>query len=166
MSLFEQRKRRFLRGCRLNGSNFNPRSIDMHEKKIYITVTDMKKLQDLIQNDDGHNGYQEPYLKQLKEELDKAVVVRPEGVPSDVITMNTEVKFRDLDTQETFAYRIVYPADANPETKYLSVLAPVGTALLGLRVNDTVEWPVPAGIRRLRIEDVLYQPEANGAFHL
>lgn len=138
----------------------------MSEKKIFITTNDREKLLDLITAGLDTPEAGKEYLRRLKTELDRAEVVSPENVPSDVVTMNTRVKFRDLDSQEIFSYRIVYPSRANPERKKVSVLAPIGTALLGCRVNDVVEWPVPAGIRRLKIEEVLYQPEANGAFHL
>jgi regulator of nucleoside diphosphate kinase len=62
-------------------------------------------------------------------------------------------------------YELVYPADADMAHGRLSVLAPVGTAILGYRRGDVIEWPVPAGLRRLRVEEVLYQPERAGALH-
>ncbi len=138
----------------------------MDTKKLYITTQDMEKLQALIASGVNSYGHHSAYLSQLRAELNKAEIVKPEMVPSDVVTMNTRVKFKDLETKETFTYWIVYPGNADPEKSRVSVLAPIGTALLGYRVSDVVEWPVPAGIRRLQIEEVLYQPEADGAFHL
>jgi regulator of nucleoside diphosphate kinase len=82
------------------------------------------------------------------------VVPRAE-LPPDVVTMNATVRLRDLETGEEETYTLVYPADADIAENKLSVLAPVGTALLGYRAGDVVEWPVPAGVSRFRIEEVL-----------
>ena len=79
-------------------------------------------------------------------------------VPSDVVTMSSIVSLRDLDSGETEEYELVYPADADLENNRISILAPIGTAILGYRVGDVIEWPVPGGLRRLRVEEVLYQP--------
>jgi regulator of nucleoside diphosphate kinase len=61
---------------------------------------------------------------------------------------------------------VVFPSEADSEQGKISILAPVGTALLGYRVGDTVEWKLPGGLRRLKIERILYQPEAAGDYHL
>ncbi len=106
------------------------------------------------------------YFKMLAEELLKAEIVDPQKIPRDVVTMNSLVKFRDLSSQEIYMYSIVYPTDADFDNGKISVLAPIGMALLGYRVGDVVEWPVPAGMRRLKVEEVLYQPEAAGQFEL
>ncbi len=102
------------------------------------------------------------YLEMLEEELDRAEVVAANEVPPDVITMNSRVRVRDLDSRTERVYTIVYPRDADPARNRISILAPIGTALLGYRVGDVIEWEVPAGTRRLRVEEVLYQPEAAG----
>jgi regulator of nucleoside diphosphate kinase len=85
-------------------------------------------------------------------------------VLGDVITMNSTVRLRDLDTDETFEYTLVYPQDANTDEDKVSVLAPVGTALIGNRVGDEIEWPVPSGTIHLKVEEVTYQPERVGEF--
>jgi regulator of nucleoside diphosphate kinase len=96
----------------------------------------------------------------LGEELERAVEVEPADVPGDVVTLNSTVRVRDLEGDTSMDYTIVMPGEANYEAGRISVLAPLGTALLGYRVGDEIEWEVPRGIRRLRIEAVLYQPEA------
>lgn len=83
-----------------------------------------------------------------------------EDVPPDVITMNSTARLRDLDTDEVFDYTLVYPRDA--EAQRISILAPVGSALLGYRIGDVIEWPIPAGTIRLKVEQVMYQPERAG----
>lgn len=84
----------------------------------------------------------------------------------DVITMNSKARLRDLDTGEEMIFTLVFPGNANIENDKISVVAPIGTAMLGQRVGDEFEWEVPAGSVRLRVEEMLYQPEAAGDFHL
>ena len=98
-------------------------------------------------------------------ELKRVRVVPQSHVPSEVITMNSVVRLRDLDTEELEEYDLVYPVDADVAHNRISVLAPVGTAILGYRLGGVIEWLVPAGPRRLRVEEVLYQPERAGALH-
>ena len=102
----------------------------------------------------------------LERELGRGRVVPPTGVPRGVVTMNSRVRFRDLGTGEAETYTLVYPADADVEQAKLSVLAPLGAALLGSKAGDVVECGTPGGVRKLKIERVLYQPEAAGDFHL
>ncbi len=136
----------------------------MERKKIFITAKDMQRLRDLIRGGLDLNNNQRQYLIELAKELDNSEVVDTRDIPHDVVTMNSKVKFRDLDAQEVCIYNLVYPSFANPDQNKISILAPVGMALLGYRVDDVVEWPVPAGIRRLKIEEILYQPEAAGEY--
>jgi hypothetical protein len=77
--------------------------------------------------------------------------------------MNATVRLRDLKTGAEETYTLVYPDEADIEANRLSILAPIGTALLGYRAGDVVEWPVPAGITRFRIEEVLFQPRSARA---
>ena len=86
--------------------------------------------------------------------------VEPEAVPADVVTLSSTVRVTDLESGAAMDYTIVMPGEANYDAGRISVLAPLGTALLGYRVGDEIEWDVPRGIRRLRIDAVLFQPEA------
>lgn len=138
----------------------------MEERKIYITTLDAERLQQLIRGMTSPGDHERIFLKMLAEELLRAEIVDPLKIPRDVVTMNSLVKFRDMDSGEIYMYSIVYPANADFENGRISVLAPIGMALLGYRVGDLVKWPVPAGMRRLKVEEVLYQPEASGQFEL
>ncbi len=138
----------------------------MRQRAIHITDFDMKRLRQLLEGTHIWNQKDRTYLEHLEEELDRAVLVSSRNVPSDVVTMNSEVLVRDLDTGKEMTYRLVFPGDADIEQAKISILAPIGTALIGFRTGDTVEWKVPAGARRLRIERVIYQPEAAGDYHL
>jgi len=103
----------------------------------------------------------------LLDELDRAKIVPPERIERDVVTMNSRLLFRDEDTGETREVSLVYPADGVAQPHRVSVLAPIGTALLGLTAGQTIDWLLPHGWRkRLRVVQLLYQPEAAGHLHL
>lgn len=138
----------------------------MATRKLYITEFDKSRLEELIAVAGEFGGHDREDLESLAGELEEAEVVSPRNVPADVVTMNSKVVLCDLDTSEEMIYRLVFPRDANIDAGAISVLAPVGTAILGYAKGDVVEWPVPSGVRRIRIEDVLYQPEAAGDYHL
>ncbi len=101
-------------------------------------------------------------LHALEAELEQASPVDPEVVPHDVVTMDSTVEVRDLQSGETEVYTLVYPDRADIGRGRLSVLAPMGTALLGRRTGEEVLYPAPSGLRRVRIEDILFQPERVG----
>ena len=105
-------------------------------------------------------------LQLLAKELDRAKIIEASEIPEKIVTMNTRLIFRDLDDDSTMEVTIVFPIDANINKGKISVFSPIGTALLGYSEGDTIEWKVPAGITRIRIEKVLYQPEASGEFNL
>jgi regulator of nucleoside diphosphate kinase len=138
----------------------------MKPKQIFITAFDKTRLEGLIAAGSGGDGEDRRHLEDLERELERAVVVEPHDVPADVVTMNSQVRFRDLDTLEQMTYRLVFPKDADVDAGAISVLAPVGTALLGHSEGSTVEWMVPSGRRRLEIVQILYQPEAAGDYRL
>jgi regulator of nucleoside diphosphate kinase len=129
--------------------------------RIYITDADCEKLRRLIAGRRGAKSVDHEYLDTLEEELDRAEVVELEAIPRDVVTMNSEVRLKDLDSREIRVYRLIFPTQIRTENS-ISVLAPIGTAMLGYRVGDVIEWRVPKGIRRLKVLDVIYQPEAAG----
>lgn len=131
----------------------------MARESIVITREDKKRLLRVMPRL-GTEYVDREDLVLLGEELDRAVEVEPDDVPDDVVTLNSTVRVRDLESGSSMDYTIVMPGEANYEAGRISVLAPLGTALLGYRVGDEIEWEVPRGIRRLRIEAVLFQPEA------
>lgn len=133
-------------------------------RKIVITKADRARLGTLLEQAMYDRMVDRRYLDALEIEVERARVVDTAAVPADVITMNSTVRLRDLDTDELLEFTLVYPEEANAEQNRVSVLAPVGTAIIGYRVGDTIEWPVPAGKIRLAVEQVLYQPEMAGAF--
>jgi regulator of nucleoside diphosphate kinase len=137
----------------------------MGKRKIIITEEDHERLEVLLASEFAAAIGPCEYLDDLRAELDRAEIVRPDEVPPNVVTMNSTVVLRDLDTKEKETYTLVFPDAADIANDRLSVLAPVGTAILGERVGDVVRWRVPQGWRRLKVERVLYQPEREGAYH-
>lgn len=138
----------------------------MGERTIYITEFDLKRLSDLLDRARSWDEKDRDCLIKLEEELEWAQVVSPREIPGDVMTMNSQARIRDLKSNEEMVFTLVFPAEADYERGRLSVLAPIGMALLGYRAGETVEWKIPSGVRRLKIEQVLYQPEAAGDYHL
>src|SRR5689334_11300162 len=133
---------------------------------IYITELDYNRLSGLIARTGERNGVDREYLKKLEAELDRAEVVDPKQIPADVITMRSKVRLKDLVSGESNTYSLVFPTEADSAEGKISVLAPIGTAMLGFRRGDTIEWQVPAGLRKLKVEAVLYQPESAGDHNL
>ena len=132
---------------------------------IVLTEKDYGRLKQLLADLHRHAVGMQAGLETLEEILDFARVVQPEKVPANVVTMNSRVMFEDVRTGEKGTVTIVYPADADVSTRRISILSPVGAALIGESQGAEVELPVPHGqTRRIRILDVLYQPEAEGKF--
>lgn len=134
----------------------------MTREQILITREDKKRLQRILPRLAGGDYADREDLVLLAEEIERATEVEPADMPPDVVTLNSTARVTDLETGESRDYTIVMPGEANYEAGRISVLAPLGTALLGYRVADEIEWEVPRGVRRLRIDAVLYQPEAAG----
>ena len=138
----------------------------MKPRQIYITEFDMKRLRDTIIEQKRINKEGREYIESLEAELDRGKVVAPKDVPPDVVTMNSKVSVVDLEYGDEMTFTLVFPDDANLEAGKVSVLAPLGTAVLGYRVGDVFRWKVPDGMREYRVKEILYQPEAAGDYDL
>ena len=101
----------------------------------------------------------------LLRELDGAKVVDPESIPSNVVTMNSIVKLSFLATNKQIQFQIVYPDQANLKEKKISIFSPIATALIGYKIADEIEWTVPSGLTKIRIDEIIYQPEAAGDYY-
>ncbi|MGD9630622.1 MAG: GreA/GreB family elongation factor [Pyrinomonadaceae bacterium] len=134
---------------------------------VYISKTDRDRLGNLIELVRKHGAPSDvSYVNKLEDELEFAEVLAPQNIPPDVVTMRSKVSLLDLDTGEESSYSIVFPTEANLDEGKISVLTPLATALLGHRRGATVEFKAPGRIRRLRILDIPFQPEADGFFDL
>lgn len=134
----------------------------MNQPRIFITTKDAEKLRKLIRKA-YHSDYRgSDYLKKLAGEIEKASVVDPDQIPSDVITLNSTARLVDQQTGEEMLYTLVFPEEADVSRGKISILAPIGTAMLGYKLGDTFEWDTPGGTRIIRVKEILYQPEASG----
>jgi regulator of nucleoside diphosphate kinase len=138
----------------------------MKEREIFVTENDLRRLTEVFRVTPALTGRNRQHYESLQEELDRARIVAPKDIPENVVTMNSLVRLKDLDTDEEKTYRLVFPEKADLSERAISVLAPIGTAMLGQREGDTVEWEVPAGTKRLLILEVAYQPERLGNYGL
>ena len=134
----------------------------MKERNIFVTAQDLRRLNELLAVAGTFNYRERNDLKSLEAELRRARIVESRDVPGDVVTMNTRLRFVDSEDGTSTEVVLVFPAEANIDEGKLSVFSPIGTALLGYRKGDVIEWTVPGGVRRIRIEEILYQPEAAG----
>ncbi len=135
----------------------------MNVPNIVVTQRDADRLDLLLE---GLSGQNFPGKAQLQTELARASIVESEDVPADVVTMNSTVLFKAGDGKE-FSLKLVYPKDSDGSPDKLSILAPVGSAILGLKEGDSISWPVHGGatveVQIIRVTD---QPERNGNFAL
>ena len=134
-----------------------------NQPHIIISSLDLARLERLL---DTLSDTRFPGKQALEQELDRAEVRDPEEMPPHVVTMNSEVRFRLQPSGNDFCLTLVYPKDVQGDESKISVLAPVGSALLGLKVGDSIAWPGPAG-RTIQVEilEVVYQPERAGELH-
>ena len=142
-----------------SGLQFDCSSYEMRDR-IYITDTDCTKLRRLIAGRRAGSPKEGTYLNMLEEELDRAEILGSEAIPPDVVTMDSEVVLCDVDSGEERTYKLVFPTEKEIENA-VSILAPIGTAMLGYPVGTVIEWPVPKGTRRLKVVRVISQPEAS-----
>ena len=131
--------------------------------KIMISSLDAERLEVLLDSL-PQNAF--PGREDLEVELARADVVDPEEIPPTVVTMNSTVRFKVEFSAEEFCLTLVYPKDVGTGGEKISILAPVGSALLGLSQGDEIEWPKPGGgVLRVRIVEVTYQPERSGEYY-
>ncbi|WP_052284787.1 nucleoside diphosphate kinase regulator [Kluyvera genomosp. 1] len=135
----------------------------MTRPAIIINEFDAERIDRLLEQPAYANS---PVANALNDELDRAQMCAPEAMPHDVVSMNSQVRFRDLTTGEERVRTLVFPAQMTDSSSQLSVMAPVGAALLGLRTGNTIHWELPGGAStHLEVLELLYQPEAAGEFN-
>ncbi|BDF95675.1 MULTISPECIES: nucleoside diphosphate kinase regulator [Pseudoalteromonas] len=131
--------------------------------ELIISSLDADRLYDLMESLPAGSFAGE---KELEAELGRATIVEPKDMPSTVVTMNSTVNFIVESSQEEFTKTLVYPKNADANADKISILAPVGSALLGLSQGDEIEWPKPGGgVITVKIKEVTYQPERVGELH-
>ncbi len=129
---------------------------------ITISSLDADRLETLL---DAMAPRSEPGCDALRDELARADIVEPQDMPAGVVTMNSTVRFEIDAPDEQFCLTLAYPKDMEQLSNGISILTPIGTALLGLSVGDTIDWPRPDGqMLQVRLLEVLYQPERAGEY--
>ncbi|EEF78588.1 nucleoside diphosphate kinase regulator [Methylophaga thiooxydans] len=133
------------------------------QPEIVISDLDLKRIEQILTTL-SHSELEK--VATLEDELERANVVEPVAIPVNVVTMNSTVKFSVSSSQQTFCLTLVYPKDMTNDGKTISILAPAGSAMLGLLEGDEIEWPTPDGKpMKVKVEEILYQPERVGEFH-
>jgi len=127
---------------------------------IVVTFQDFARLQDAINAAVGLD------TECLDAELERARLVESKDVSPLVVTMNTRLIYEDLASKRRQTMQLVYPDDADASQHKISILAPLGSALLGLEEGATIDWVMPGGTRRIKLLKILYQPEAAGDWEL
>ena len=138
-------------------------------QRLSVTVTDVDshRIRQLIENPPSSDRQEVRSLESLERDLSDAEVLPAVQIDPDIVTIGSQVRVIDLDADRSRVTRgrviwVVLPASADADAGRISVLAPLGRAVLGRRVGDHVEWRAPGGLRRLRVEAILYQPEREG----
>lgn len=138
----------------------------MNTNEIMITGFDFGRILSLIDQLSGSfSKEQKENTEKLKTELKRAIKVESSAIPRDCITMNSIFEIKEVDESEIRTLTLVFPEKANIEENRVSILSPVGTAVLGYRVGNIIHWQVPAGVKKFIITKMLYQPEAAGHYH-
>ncbi|MCA1758178.1 MAG: nucleoside diphosphate kinase regulator [Bacteroidales bacterium] len=133
---------------------------------IIINRLDYARIKKCINDAKQFKSISNAEAEKLMKELDSAKIVTPENIPSNVVTMNSIVKVSFLNNNKQVQFQIVYPDLANFKENKISIFSPIATALIGYKVADEIEWIVPAGITNIRIDEIIYQPEASGDYSL
>lgn len=136
----------------------------MRARQISLTTYDMERLESLMQKMESSRNRTKECSEQLNKELEQANILDPQDIPKNVVTMNSVMRIKDLESGEEVTYTLAFPSDASIERQRISIFSAIGTALIGRSVGDIVEWKVPSGPKRLEIKEILYQPEASGHF--
>ncbi len=133
--------------------------------EIHVTDQDVQRLQAVVE--EYASTDLADYAEALEIELERAHVHPQHEIPGDVMTMRSRAVFENLQTGTRRELELVYPNEADPSAGKVSILAPAGLALLGLRAGDTIRWPMAKGrTARLKLAEILFQPEVSGELHL
>ena len=135
-------------------------------KKVTLTKNDYTRIYKAITDAKNSKTINSNEAEKLLSELSKAEIVSSEKIDKDVVTMNSEVKLFFENTQKEQSFKIVYPQDANLKENKISIFSPIATALIGYKIGHEIEWIVPGGMTKIKIVDLIYQPEAAGDFDL
>ena len=133
---------------------------DNSKRSIYITERDMERLQGLLNFARPSNKHDLKYFERLEEEVYRATIVKPENIPSNFVTINSKVQLREINSDIEIIFTLVFPSEADLPEHKISILAPIGSAVIGWQAGNIIEWEAPGGMKRVKIAKVVNQPEA------
>jgi len=137
----------------------------METGSIHITDFDLKRLKKVLQSARALGKEDKSILDKLEEKIQHAIVTSQKSIPPYVVTMNSHVRLRDLKNKDV-TFWLMFPNEAHLKEENVSILTPIGTAVLGRKSGDTIEYQSTTGLKQLKIAEILYQPEASGHFGL
>ena len=135
-------------------------------KQIILSKLDFTRILNSIKVAKQSNKLNAAEAELLLGELNSAKVVEPQEIPVNVVTMNSIVKISFLNINKSVSFQLVYPNEADMKKNKISIFSPIATALIGYKVSDEIEWVVPSGLTKIRIDEIIYQPEAAGVYNL
>ena len=135
-------------------------------EKIIINRLDYARIKKCINDARQFKSITDSEVQKLVNELESAVIMEPEAIPANVVTMNSIVTVSFSNNNKQVQFQIVYPDQDNFRENKISIFSPIATALIGYKVGDEIEWIVPAGLTKMKIEEIIYQPEAAGDYNL
>lgn len=134
--------------------------------KIILNRLDYSRIKQSIGDARQFKSISASEAENLMKELNSAKIVEPQEIPDNVVTMNSIVKISFSNTNKQVEFQIVYPDKANLKNNKISIFSPIATALIGYKVADEIEWLVPAGLTKIRIDEIVFQPEASGDYNM
>ena len=134
--------------------------------RITLSTLDYQRIYKSINEAEDANDISENEAQALSAELEQAKIVEPEEMPHNVVTMNSKVKITFVNTGKQIELKIVYPQDADINQNLISIFSPIAAALIGYKEGETIDWIVPSGPTRLKVDEIVYQPEAAGEYDL
>ncbi len=137
--------------------------MNLSQPNIIVSELDLSRIEHILDNLAASEAERAAYLEA---ELDRADIVEPTAIPANVVTMNSTVRFSVSSSNQTFCLTLVYPKDMTTDGSTISILAPAGSAMLGLVEGDEIDWPGRDGKTiHVRVDKIIYQPERAGEFH-
>jgi regulator of nucleoside diphosphate kinase len=134
-------------------------------KRMFVTINDYQRIIGMIEIASMRSKIPDD-VDRLVTNLKCARMLPQENISRDIITMNSSARLTELSSGKEIELTVTYPQESDNLLKRVSVLSPIGVALLGSRVGDIVSWKVPSGIGQFRVDEITYQPEAVGHYHL
>ena len=134
--------------------------------KIILNRLDYSRIKQCLSDAKQFKSISATEAENLLKELNSAKIVEPQEIPGNVVTMNSIVKISFSNTNKQVEFQIVYPEKADLKNNKISIFSPIATALIGYKVGDEIEWLVPAGLTKITIDEIIFQPEASGDFNM